>query len=687
MIDRTSFLILAGARTAIVILAIVCISALASLLFAANKPVLAANDTICTPSGSFAKAAVGLSDEPQLTADQQERSSRAMAWLESMTGTTTKTTSNSTIELDQEYDSNHTGAVSGSFTLYEDTFSELSSIRVNSPDNLDGSYRGVVSGVVTESIASENWIIQAYKRESGVTRQIPVQTLSSSETGSFSIDLSGVSETETGEWVFGLLENKFPYAPYGTSWPDAVYENLEVQQYVITDTAYYWSSIPARVDGTFRFDNSNIGRKLVRLVDTSVQPNRILAEYVKGTGLIRSYAYAPGETGYGTAMEDRSFVYDQATALFAAIGTNHEALAKKLANGLLLLQTTSGEHEGGFVFAAPQLSPTTTEKMYRTGAHAIATDALLAYIERYPDDPNKKQLTEAAIKALSFIESTRSSEGSTSNLYLGGYGLYSGNPQTFDPNFTITWASTEHNIDIWHTYMRASRVLGEAKYAQMAADLNVAITTKLLTKSESRLNQGISPAGLDTADPLDVNSWGAIQVAASGNSGLAKAMLDRTALFKHERRGINGYAPFYDSPGYPGAVNTVWYEGSFGVALAYYRLGDFQSYSTLLSSLATGQEQDGSFKYATDEDTQHEIGTSKSVAGTAWYVLTTTARNTIWNTCVMQSPDSTSTLPSANQPSPPNTGADLARSSYTLALLTLLALITVSRGLGLLKKK
>jgi hypothetical protein len=626
---------------------VICLAVFGAIGFAAfslgKQPANAlAGVYTCNPDGTYAAPSSG---PALLTSADLANVSASAAWLESMTLTNTVTVTDSTITPDTDYALNYQGAVSGDFSLDTRTYPSDAAITISSPTPVSDAYRGVVTGQVVPAPEQWRWIIQAYKRVNGVVSQVPVQALADGTTGEFSIDLSGVSAGTPGEWMFGILDANNSYAPYGEKWPGANYVGLEVQQYVVTDSIYYWSTTPAHTDGTFTFPNSNTGEKLYRLVDTSTNPDEILAEYIKPTGLLRSYLYQPGETGYGTAMESRSFVYDQALALEAAVSLGDNALAKLMVDGLLRLQTASGTHSGGFVFAAPQLSPSYTDPLYRTGAHAIATDALLSYIQKYPSDPNVAIYRAAAVNALSFLQSTLSTSGGSAGLYLGGYGQYSGSPQVFDPNFTIEWASTEHNLDSWHTLTRASNVLGNGSvnYKQQAVQLESAIQSVLYNTAEHRFNQGFNNGGPDLADPLDTNSWGAIGLYATGHIQEAYDALARVSLFSHTSGNVSGYAPFYDAGGYPGATPTVWYEGSFGVALAHYKLGDYQAYRNLLDSLSNGQESDGSFRYATTPDTTYEIGESKSVASTAWYILATAGRDTIWNSCIYTPP----TIPEA----------------------------------------
>ena len=613
--------------------------AIVAVALSVSRAPVHALDASCSPAG-FTLAQT--SGPAQLTPADEAASARAMAWIESMTHTRTVLTTTSTITPSQNYSASHTGPIAGTFDLRDETYPIVNnaSLTVTSPIPVTDEYRGVISGTIKAAPESGRWIIQAYKRTSSGATQVPRQTLVDSETGNFTIDLTTVDPSLEGAWELDILDRDAGYAPTGNPWPaPSFYDGLEVQQLLITDNIYDWATVPARADGTFSFPNSNPGAKMFRLVDS--ESNDILAEQVQLSGLVRSYLYEAGESGHGTGMEDRNFVYDQALAIFAAMSRNDEDLAKLLVDGLLKLQTQTGEHVGGFVFAAPQLNPSFTDPMYRTGAHAIATDALLAYIEKYPADSDRAAYMTQASEALDFIDRTRSETPASQGLYLGGYGNYSGNPQVFHPEFVIEWASAEHNIDIWHTFERASRIYPSqaTEYKDKASALGGAIYSKLYNQTDKRMNQGVNAAGTpDTADPLDVNSWGAIQLAGMGKQTEAELALSRVSLFEYTHQGIEGYSPFYDSPGYPGAVPTVWYEGSFGVVLAYYKLGDYESYRTTLNSLAAGQEADGSFRYATDADPQYEIGVSKSIAGAAWYVLATDGRDLLWNTCVYTEP-------------------------------------------------
>ena len=592
----------------------------------------------CQPSGVFASMTTG---PAALTASDITRITNANNWLAGMLLPNVKIATNSIIMPDQQYADSYTGATGGSFVLSGRTYTSApsSSVVVTSPSVVSDSFRGVITGHVTMPPASGRWIIQAYKNNNGVITQVPRQALADGVSGSFSIDLSTVSSSYTGQWVLGVLDASANFAEYGTKWPSPdYYTNIVVQELVVTDTTYLWASTPATVDGRFAFPNDQIGAKIFRLYDTS--SGEVLAESFKPTGLIRSYDYQPTEAGYGTGIQDLTYVYDQALALYSATSQNQATQATLLVDGLLKMQTKTGMHTGGFVFAAPQLSPTYTSAYYRTGASALAVDALLTYIKMYPHDTNIEAYKSAALSGISFINSTYSNTGPTAGLYLGGFGNYSGTPQVFDPNYVVTFASTEHNLDVWHVFIDAAQIFGDTltNYSQKAKDLDTVMTAQLYNSSLQRFNQGINGGVADTSDALDINSWGAIQLYATNKTTQAQMALAHFSAFSYTVNGISGFAPFYDSPGYPGAVANVWYEGSFGAALSLYDTGNYSAYRTLINQLSAAQQTDGSFRYAEVVDTTYGIGVSRSVASTAWYLLATVGRNVLWNNCMYNPP-------------------------------------------------
>ena len=116
---------------------------------------------------------------------------------------------------------------------------------------------------------------------------------------------------------------------------------------------------------------------------------------------------------------------------------------------------------------------------------------------------------------------------------------------------------------------------------------------------EGRFNQGID----DPTRTLDVQSWGAlfllddpsnetrVERAASALAFANATFLTSQVSALEPHLEARGYAP-YDPP------LVVWSEGSYGVALAYSRLGDADAAATVDADLAPLVRPDGAVLYA-----------------------------------------------------------------------------------------
>jgi hypothetical protein len=316
-------------------------------------------------------------------------------------------------------------------------------------------------------------------------------------------------------------------------------------------------------------------------------------------------------------------MYDQAVALLAAIAAGRSDLAQRLVHGLLNFQTNSGTHNGALRFSASQTAPGYGDAAYRTGAHAIGLYAMLSYMAAYPNDQSR-DFGDAADRATYWLQAQLNT---TYNLVTGGWGVYSGDPQVFDPAPKLDWMSVEHNMDAYHAFKLADRIRGG--FATLGDLIGEAIQTTLWDTTHGRFYQGIKNDGTpDAADPLDAHTWGAIFCVAQGNLSRAKAIMADAQLAhyvntKDTPEGITakGYSVNYDEPGYPGAVPTVWSEGTFGAAYAFKRIGDDGSWSETMDGIVPSQAADGSYFYVTDPDPVQELYPYRSTIGAAWSVL------------------------------------------------------------------
>ncbi|MGI8882103.1 MAG: hypothetical protein ACR2KJ_16655, partial [Jatrophihabitans sp.] len=498
--------------------------------------------------------AIASADEP--TAGQTVTA--AWRWLHGQLASATTVVSASTIAPSTSYPPSWTGPVTGTFHLSGVDVPPIdgaASLVVDSPNPLPGDYRASVTGHVTLPAEQGRWIIQVLRSTGSQTVQVPLQTLVAPD-GTFALDLSAVPAQPDGGWGFEVLDAAHGYASTGPAWPTpGAYRGLEVRQYVTTDTAYLIGTAPALADGTFSFPSSSPGAKTVQLVDT--RSGAVLAEWTPSLGLVRSYDVPVGDLRRGV-----TYTYDQALTLLSALSVGDAATAATVASGLVMLQTTGGAQDGGFVSSAAAVNPAAAQPEYRTGNHSVATYALLRYIESLPaSDSSRPALVADARRAVDWLRARQVSSGDMAGLVTGGAGAYSTDGSMFDPDAVITWSATEHDLDAWHTLTLASTVLADPDDRTAANRLQDAIVSRLWDYSAGRFLQGWTPSGADPTEALDVNSWGAIFLDAIGRPDLASAALTHAQLFATSDGSVSGYAPLL--PVADPAL--VWVEGTAGV--------------------------------------------------------------------------------------------------------------------------
>ena len=545
-------------------------------------------------------------------------SSAAWTWVRSMLQTSTPITSDSSISPEREYPADWTGPVSGTFTIAGVSpppvtaaavvLDAASSTAASAPD-----YRGPVSGQVTVPPQPNRWIIQVYREQDGQSVQVPLQTLVRPD-GTFDIDLLAVAAPGPGNWQFGVLDAQAGYAPAGLPWPSVgTYNGWEVRSFATTDRRYLIDSQPAAVNGTFKFPRTAPGTKTFQLVATNpTGQEEVLAEHGPTTGLVRSYQPEHGDS-------EVSYTYDQALALQSAMVMNDIDTAGTLASGLLTMQTATGAQAGGFISVAAQTNPAAGSPVYLTGNNAVAAYALLSYVRFAPNDAETATVRSAAQRGVDWLLGQQLTDGPMSGLLTGGWGSISGG--ALNPNERLPWASTEHNLDAWQALSLAATVLDCTRCATAADTLRQAILDLLWDPAKDGFSQGMRPEGRDTVEPLDVNSWGSIFLNAANRTDLATISLNRVTAFAVADQGATGFLAFAPQPSVPNPLSTVWFEGSFGVALAQARHGDTVGYAATMAGLVSSQRADGSMPMASTPDPDRELTTASAMAATTWFIL------------------------------------------------------------------
>jgi hypothetical protein len=264
--------------------------------------------------------------------------------------------------------------------------------------------------------------------------------------------------------------------------------------------------------------------------------------------------------------------------------------------------------------------------VYRTGAHAIAAYALLAYMQAYPGDDDQDH-AGAALSALGWLSTQKIVSGPQAGLFRGGAGAYQAPGEVLDPGAEITGCATEHQFDVWHAFVKAALVLHDDSWLHNAAELAEAIWGVLYDSARRRFYQGYETgSGPDNGDPLDMHSWAAIWADRCGRADVAGAVLNDVALapFEVTEDGARGYQPEYASDpsgDYPGATPTIWSEGTFFTAYAFRRLGQAPAADAIIAGIDPAQRPDGSFAYCSVHDPAYELTPSPCVIGPAWAIL------------------------------------------------------------------
>jgi hypothetical protein len=544
--------------------------------------------------------------------------SHAWSWVRSMLRTSTPVTSSSSISPDREYPADWTGPVAGSFVITGVTpppvtpaavvLSPPSAAAASAPD-----YRGPIIGQITLPAETNRWIIQVYRELDGQRTQVPLQTLVRPD-GTFDLDLRAAADPGAGHWQFGVLDAQAGYTAVGPPWPSpGTYNGWQVRTFATTDRRYLIDTQPASADGTFSFPRTAPGTKTFQLVATTpTGEDAVLAEHAPATGLVRSFQPEQGDS-------ELSYTYDQALALQSALVLDDMDTAGTLAGGLLTMQASTGAQAGGFISVAAQTNPAAGQPVYLTGNNAIAAYALLSYLRRAPDSAQAAAVRVAAQRSVDWLLRQQLTTGPMSGLLTGGWGTTSGGVTR--PDERLPWASTEHNLDAWQALSLAKTVLDCAPCDAAAETLRQAVLNVLWDPAKAGFSQGMRPEGRDTVEPLDVNSWGSIFLNAAGRPDLAALSLGRTTAFTVTDDGAAGFLAFAPQPSVPNPVPSVWFEGSFGVALAQARHGDTTGYVATMSGLRAAQRADGSMPMATTPDPDRELTTASAMAATTWFIL------------------------------------------------------------------
>ena len=319
-------------------------------------------------------------------------------------------------------------------------------------------------------------------------------------------------------------------------------------------------------------------------------------------------------------LGNRSFVYDDALALIAALALGHFSDARALGETLQALISPRGEI--GFSVQLGE-EPFYDREYVRAGVMAWAGYALA----RFDLETGEHRFREAAGRIADTLLASRLhiAGDPRSGLILAGRGRWTDHFRTFDTAFTADYCVAEHQFDTYFLLRTLARVEPEnRRWADEAHALAVRIDGSLWLP-EGRFATAVTERGPVGSPALDAaGAWGALYLVETGDFVRAHAAMRYVReRFPVHVEGLDGFAPFHGgSPDHPGVdfSNMLSAEGTAGVALALLRLGERGAAQRLATSLAALQGMSPSgvlYAYPGDE----EFPELPSVASTAWLLF------------------------------------------------------------------
>lgn len=431
-----------------------------------------------------------------------------------------------------------------------------------------------------------------------------------------------------------------------SKWPETGNDILVPVSFTYTDAFYeFWpDTYPASSDSydlvgsQYRISlGTGVGTHGLRLyladyTSPYTEPvnKRLVAEAFDKVGLLRSYDVPYDDSAFDYLVH-RSYVYDQAVSIVAAYNAGSIDFGERMVAGLL----TAFDVAGQIAFSVNTLGGDWPDPYLRSGAWAWACYGLAYFLSKTTRAEGDTLFDSAAtILALSLEklhEDYVVTSGPAAGALTGGKGLYAGDYSSFDPDYIIPWCSTEHNIDAFFAYELASRVLPAGTYATQIANfvsyygaIRLALLNTFWWSDQGRFYQGYTPNSStpDTANALDINSWGSIFLTFIGETAKASQAISQFVKFETTDDGIIGYRPYNAlGEGYTPSGPGVWAEGTFGVVTAYLVAGMYDEAKVVYANMKKAWDPTYGFIYSTIRDFQYELADWPSVCPLGWSVI------------------------------------------------------------------
>jgi hypothetical protein len=324
---------------------------------------------------------------------------------------------------------------------------------------------------------------------------------------------------------------------------------------------------------------------------------------------IKSYAAREVDETDDWVINNFAYVYDNAAALIALSKAGEYDKAKQIADAIVYASEndryyTDGRLRNAYANGDPQTysgwhSVITDEMSQNSGFwdteqgawfedyYAVSTStgniawAILALAEAHKSFPDGDKYLDTAKRLADFVLTLKSDTVG----FTGGYEGWEGQ------EFSVTYKSTEHNIDLITAFAKLSELTGDEKYAEASENAKEFVMS-MYDPDLHLFYTGTTTDGVTLNKdvlPLDCNTWAILALGDSFKDG--KAVLAEV----EKQFGIDGGYDFNTDK------DGVWFEGTAQVALAYKAIGEEAKYNEILSFLDKNTSENGSIT-AADRD-------------------------------------------------------------------------------------
>lgn len=334
---------------------------------------------------------------------------------------------------------------------------------------------------------------------------------------------------------------------------------------------------------------------------------------------VRSYHIPPGHP-LEPYLADRSFVYDDALAMIALSLLGRRDEARAIGNTITALLTADATLGFSFSLASPSFY---NVRYVRAGTMAWAGYALALY----DAITHERRFTPAAQRIADRLLASRVDAPGDPRVGLvpGGRGAWRDHYRRFDPDHVASYCATEHQIDTYFLLDALADSDPTGRYRAAADQLGARVVDALWMPTEGRFAVAVTERGVATERALDAaGAWGALFLLARGDRARAVLSLDYTlGAFSRRGGGLRGFTPYAGAvPDYPEQdfSETLFAEGTAGVAMALLRVGRAREAGELSDSLRTLQrEGDGGVVYAVPAS--EDFPELAAAAPTAWLLF------------------------------------------------------------------